>query len=63
MYDGAIACFRKATALDPKDAMARSNLGSALYGKGQVDDGIEWYKKAIELDPKLALAHNNLGSA
>jgi serine/threonine-protein kinase len=62
-YDGAIACFRTALALDPKYAMAHHNLGVALGAKGQVDAAIACYRKAIELDPKLARALNNLGNA
>jgi tetratricopeptide (TPR) repeat protein len=61
--DEAIACYKKAIALDPKCAKAHSSLGVALYGKGQVDDAIACYKKAIEADPKLAPAHSNLGIA
>ena len=41
---------------------AHNYLGSALAGKGQVDEAIACYKKAIELDPKYAAAHNNLGA-
>ena len=61
-YDEAIACFRKAIELDPKDAMAHNNLGDALRQKGQVDEAIACYRKAIELDPKYAAAHCNLGT-
>ena len=38
--DGAIACYKKAIELDPKDAMAHNNLGIAHDGKGQVDEAI-----------------------
>jgi serine/threonine-protein kinase len=61
-YDGAIACFQKALALDPKYAAAHDNLGAALAGKGQVDAAIASCRKAIELNPKLANAHNGLGT-
>ena len=50
--DEAIACYRKAIELDPKNATAHSNLGNALRAKGQLDEAIACYKKAIELDPK-----------
>ena len=59
-YDGAIACFRKAIELDPKDAVAHMNLGNAIRGKGDLDGAIKWYKKAIEVDPKYVEAHCNL---
>src|SRR5262249_11306627 len=61
--DRAIACYQKATALDPKYAVAHNNLGNALYGKGKVAEAIACYHKAIALDPKDAYAHNNLGAA
>ena len=59
--DEAIACYKKAIELDPKNAIAHTNLGNALHDKGQLDEAIACCKKAIELDPKLAIAHNNLG--
>src|SRR5262249_53143243 len=59
----AIACYRKAIALDPKDARAHYNLGNALADKGRLDEAIAAYKKAIELDPKLAWPHFYLGNA
>ena len=61
--DEAIACFRKAIELDPKNATAHANLGIALKGKGQVDEAIACYKKAIELDPKSAVARTLLANA
>ena len=60
--DEAIACYRKAIALDPKLAPVHSNLGNALREKGQVDEAIVCCKKAIEFDSKFAPAHSNLGS-
>jgi Flp pilus assembly protein TadD len=59
--DEAIACWRKAIALDPKYAMPHTNLGLALYGNGQVDEAIACVQKAIALDPKNAIAHTTLG--
>jgi tetratricopeptide (TPR) repeat protein len=62
-YEGAIAEFRKAVALDQKHAMAHFNLGNPLLHKGDLDGAIAEYRKAIALDPTIALAHYNLGSA
>src|SRR5262245_22073523 len=64
-YDGAIACFRRAIELAPKDAQGHFhyNLGNALRGKGQWDEAIACWRKAIALDPKYAEAHCNLGQA
>jgi tetratricopeptide (TPR) repeat protein len=61
--DDAIACYQKAIALDPKLAMAHTNLGVALQDHGQVEEAIAGHQKAIALDPKDAPAHYNLGNA
>ena len=61
--DGAIASYKKAIELDPKNAPAHSNLGVALRAKGDLAGAIASYKKAIELSPKNAPAHTNLGVA
>ncbi len=59
--DEAMAEYRKAIELDPKDSMAHNALGSALRQKGQVDEAIAELQKAIELNPKDASAHTSLG--
>jgi tetratricopeptide (TPR) repeat protein len=59
----AIACYKKAIALDPKKVEAHSNLGLALARKGQVDEAIACFRQAIDLDPRYASAHYNLGLA
>src|SRR5262245_37279973 len=56
--DEAIACYRKAIEIAPKDARAHHNLAAALAGKGQLDEAIASYRKAIELNPKSAAAHS-----
>src|SRR5262249_37690876 len=61
--DEAIACYRKAIAIDPRSASVHYNLGASLYGKGKVDEAIACYRKAIALDPRHAEAHCNLGNA
>jgi tetratricopeptide (TPR) repeat protein len=61
--DDAIACHRKAIALDPKLAMAHTNLGVALWDKGKVEEAFACYQEAVALDPKLAMAHLGLGVA
>jgi superkiller protein 3 len=59
----AVASYRRAIELDPKDALAPYNLGNALYQQGKVEEAVACFRRAIELDPKFALAHNNLGNA
>jgi tetratricopeptide (TPR) repeat protein len=59
----AIASWRKAIELDPKNVKAQINLGNALANKGKLDEAIACWRKAIELDPKNATAYSNLGAA
>ena len=51
--DAAIACYKKAIEIDPKHAMAHSNLGQR-EGQGPVGRGHRLLQKAIALDPKCA---------
>jgi tetratricopeptide (TPR) repeat protein len=59
----AVACFRRAIELDPKDAQAHTNLGNALYQQGKVDEAVACFRRALLLNPKLPEAHCNLGLA
>jgi tetratricopeptide (TPR) repeat protein len=60
---GAIACYRQALKLDPKDGELHSNLGNLLAGQGDLSGAITCYKKALDLDSKLTPAHLGLGQA
>jgi tetratricopeptide (TPR) repeat protein len=59
-YDGAIACFEAAIRLNPKDALAHGNLGTALWKKGDLNRAAAAYREAIRLNPKKANAHDGL---
>src|SRR5262249_39522437 len=61
--DGAISCFRKAIALDPRYANAHISLGNVLQAKGKVDEAIACYREAIRLEPDYADVHCHLGRA
>ena len=61
--DEAIACFRKATEIDPNYAKAHYKLGNALSHKKKLHEAIAAYRKAIEIDPKYVYAYGNLGLA
>jgi tetratricopeptide (TPR) repeat protein len=62
-YDAAIACYERALALDPRLALARSNLGIAWWETGSPDKAIAHLRKALDLDPRLPRARYILGLA
>jgi len=51
--------YKKAIALDPKNALAHNNYAILLGDLGQQDEAEKHYKKAIALDPSYAPAHYN----
>jgi superkiller protein 3 len=61
--DGAIACYRKALALDPGYALVHNNLGNALADKGDRAGALACYRQAVALGPGLAVPRTNLGNA
>ena len=60
-YDGAIAAFKEAIRLDPKDADAHANLGVALRGKGDADGAIASSRRR-SASTRRTPAHNSLGA-
>jgi tetratricopeptide (TPR) repeat protein len=61
--DGAIADYTEAIRLDPGNALAFNNRGSARNQKGDLDGAIADCNEALRLDPQLALALINRGTA
>jgi tetratricopeptide (TPR) repeat protein len=61
--DEAIAEYREALNLTKDFAPAHYNLGSALYGKGQLDEAVAEFRETIRLKKDYAPAHNDLGNA
>jgi Flp pilus assembly protein TadD len=53
----------KAARLKPDYVLAHSNLGLALFRKGQVDEAIREFQEAIHLKPDFAEAHDKLARA
>ncbi len=51
------------TRLEPGDAIARNNLGNALYELGRSEEATAAYREALRLDPGEAVYDNNLGNA
>lgn len=61
--DEAIASYRSALQIEPKDAKTHFNLGVALGEKGDLAASIASYRDALAIEPKYPIAHNNLGNA
>jgi tetratricopeptide (TPR) repeat protein len=62
MEEGMVA-YRRAIAIKPDYAAARSNLGLELRKKGLLDEAIASCREATRLKPNFAQARGNLGSA
>lgn len=59
----AVAEFRKAAQLLPKDHESQLNLGNALMESGQPQEALRSYQRAIKLKPNDPGAHCGLGNA
>ncbi|NWF84473.1 MAG: tetratricopeptide repeat protein [Bryobacteraceae bacterium] len=57
----AVAAWREALKLEPKDAKALNNLGGLLLKQGRLDEAVEYFRQALASDPDLVDAHNNMG--
>lgn len=62
-YEEALAKFKEAAELDPKNALFANNTGFAFYRLQKYAEAAEWYQKAITIDPSRAIAYVNLGDA
>jgi tetratricopeptide (TPR) repeat protein len=60
---GAIEKYRKARALDPKNAVPAALLGRQLELTGHASEAIASYRDALKTDPNNAFALNNLAFA
>ena len=58
-----LAAARFAAQIDPEDAEAQHNLGTALQGVERHDEAIGYLSEALRLDPDHAASHYNLGLA
>ncbi|MEO7144679.1 MAG: tetratricopeptide repeat protein [Bryobacteraceae bacterium] len=59
----AIPHFEKAWKMDPKNAVAASELGVALFSAAKVADAEQQFKKTLEIDQTYTDARFNLASA
>jgi tetratricopeptide (TPR) repeat protein len=60
--EAAVACYRKALALDPGLAAAHTNLGNIAYAKGQSASARTAFEAALALDPDQPEARFNLAN-
>ena len=58
-----ITLFKHTLDVNNKNHVIHSNLGIALFEKGNVKDAIRHYSEALLIKPDYAFAHNNLGYA
>ncbi len=62
-FSEAIAHYRKALEIKPRDAEFYTNLGVTLAELGRLDEAITQYQKALEIRPDFSGALNDLGLA
>ena len=62
LYPKAEAVLRQASALEPDDPRAHSELGLVLSQAGRPEEAIPQFERAVELDPQNADTHNNLAN-
>jgi len=62
-YSEAVPEWRRALAMEPGNAKARTNLGISLSRLGAPNEAIAEFRKAVELKPDYPEARNNLGVA
>src|SRR5213082_480915 len=63
MYGDIETLWRTTLARNPECWMAHTNLGIALFEKGQLDEAIAHYRTALQMQPDFWDADYNLGSA
>jgi Flp pilus assembly protein TadD len=61
--DDAVAEYRKAIEIKPRNAFAHYNWGVALLQVERPDEAIAQFQQALEVDPKFAEARYNMGNA
>ena len=62
-YDNAIASYKKAISVDPKNAKAYNCMGITYFNKNDYENAIASYQKSLSIDPNNAKVYNNMGNA
>ncbi len=60
-YDEAEGLYKRAVELDPRLAIAYTNLGNVRFRRGDEKGAEELYRKALTIDERQPEAHYNLG--
>jgi protein O-GlcNAc transferase len=60
--DEAIREYQKSLEIQPGNATAHSNMGTALQAKNRLEEAMICYEKALAINPGYMKAYNNLGS-
>jgi len=63
IWHDSVALWQATLSIEPRSAVARNNLGTALARTGREAEGMTQFQSAIEIDPHYAEAHNNLATA
>jgi predicted O-linked N-acetylglucosamine transferase (SPINDLY family) len=58
-----LPALQRAAMFSPDDAFAHSNLGSALFNAGRLDEAVACHQRALQISPDHVEAHYNLGNA
>ena len=58
-----VTLYSKTAEQSPGSAYIQSQLGTAYYERGNLDQALNHYERAVAIDPNLALAQFNLGIA
>jgi Tfp pilus assembly protein PilF len=62
-YDAAIDSWQRILVLDPSNALAANNIGTAYMFKKEPATALMWFQKAVKSDPSLQIARNNIAWA
>jgi Tfp pilus assembly protein PilF len=62
-YDAAVASWQRIIALDPANALAANNIGTAYMFKKEPGTALKWFRRAVDSNPSLQIARNNVAWA
>jgi Flp pilus assembly protein TadD len=62
-WEPAVAGYRQAALLEPRDATAPTSLGALLVSLGRSAEAVPWLERALRLAPDADRAHGALGGA